>query len=73
MATLTAIVAVAAIPYLFFEMPIATLWSYVMKWLIGKPKTAENSEMSEKSKEADQSNEKPQTAESEPTENKSEL
>jgi len=27
--------AVATIAYLFFEMPIATLWSYVMMALVG--------------------------------------
>ena len=35
MSITTATVAVATIAYLFFEMPIATLWSYVMISLVG--------------------------------------
>ena len=35
MSILTASVAVATIAYLFIEMPIATLWSYVMISLVG--------------------------------------
>ncbi len=32
---LTATVAIATIAYLFIEMPIATLWSFVMVALVG--------------------------------------
>ena len=35
MAISTAATAIAAIMYLFYEMPIATLWSYVMVALVG--------------------------------------
>jgi len=35
MGNLLAIVAVAVIAYLLFEMPIAVLWSYVMIGLVG--------------------------------------
>ena len=35
MGILTATVAVATIAYLFIEMPIATLWSFVMVSLVG--------------------------------------
>ena len=38
MSILTAAVAVATIAYLFIEMPIATLWSYVMISLLGQNK-----------------------------------
>ena len=34
-AMLTSVIAVSVIPYLMFEMPIATLWSYVMVSLVG--------------------------------------
>ena len=36
LAVSTAIVAVAAIAYLFYGMPIATLWSYAMVALVGQ-------------------------------------
>ena len=35
MSIVTAVVSVATIAYLFIEMPIATLWSYVMISLVG--------------------------------------
>ena len=51
MGILTATVAVATIAYLFIEMPIATLWSFVMVSLVGHSNRKRDEPVKEKHQE----------------------
>ena len=53
MGILTATVAVATIAYLFIEMPIATLWSFVMVALVGHSNRKRDELVKEKRQETE--------------------